>query len=110
MIMKTLKIILLIPLALFVAYLFFVYMYNFVDSGFSYKKIEYGIGWACTAFIAAFAFRFSLPLTIFAFCGAYYLWHWDLFWALCLAMPGLLFMVPAIILGLLSASYEKIKG
>lgn len=108
--MKILKIILLIPLALFVAFLFFVYMYDFVDAGFSYIELEYGTGWAWAAVISAFVFRFSLPLTIFSFCGAYYLWHWGFFWALCLAMPGLLFMVPTIIFGLISTMYGKLKG
>ena len=86
-----------IPLYILGTFLFIAYIYLFIDASFSYIQIEFGSGWAWAAIIAAFVFRFSLPLVIFSFCGAYYLWDWNIFLALGLAAPGLLVMIPAVI-------------
>lgn len=52
--------------------------------------------------VVALLFRFTLPLTIGVFFGARDVmgWHWTL--ALLFAAPGLAFMVPSVIGGLLS--------
>lgn len=72
-----------------------------------YIGIKHGIGtgWAIAALVVAFGFRFTLPLSIGTFFGAmnWLDWHW--FWALLLAAPGLLFMVP----GFISIFLERVK-
>jgi len=91
------KNILIVPLYILGGLLFIAYIYLFIDASFSYIQIEFGSGWAWAAIIAAFLFRFSLPLVIFSFCGAYYLWDWNILFALGLAAPGILIMIPAAI-------------
>ena len=70
-----------------------------VQAVIGYLGIEYhfGSGWALGLLIAAFVFRFSLPLTIGTFFGALDVlgWHW--FGALLITLPGLLFMIPGAI-------------
>ena len=70
-----------------------------VQAVIGYLGIEYhfGSGWALGLLIAAFVFRFSLPLTIGTFFGALDVlgWHW--FGALIITLPGLLFMIPGAI-------------
>ena len=70
-----------------------------VQAAIGYLGIEYhfGSGWALGLLIAAFIFRFSLPLTIGTFFGAVDVlgWHWV--GALLITLPGLLFMVPGAI-------------
>lgn len=74
-----------------------------------YMGIEDGLGkwWAIAALIAAFGFRFTLPLTAGVFFGATNVlgWHW--FWALLLTLPGLAFMIPGLIAAAVSAVKER---
>lgn len=53
---------------------------------------HWGSGWAIAAVVAAFAFRFSLPLTVGSFFGAMNVWGWHWLGALLFAAPGLAFM------------------
>lgn len=64
-----------------------------------FMGIKYGLGgfWAWAAVIAAFMFRFTLPITVGAFFGAMNVlgWHWTL--AVLFAAPGLLFVIPGVL-------------
>ncbi len=64
-----------------------------------YQGIEYYTGhiWAIAALIAAFVFRFTLPLTVGAFFGAMYVWGWPWIGALAFCAPGLIFVVPSLV-------------
>jgi len=62
---------------------------------------HWGGWWAWGFVFAAFAFRFTLPLTIAAFFGARDVWNWHWAMALLFAAPGVVFMVPAMVGGLL---------
>lgn len=66
---------------------------------------EYGYWWAAAALIVSFVLRFTLPITYGAILGAMSLWGWHWIGATLFALPGLIFMVPAllaIIIGLFS--------
>lgn len=54
---------------------------------------HFGSGWAIAAIVAAFVFRFSLPITIGSFFGAMNVWGWHWILALVFAAPGLAFMM-----------------
>lgn len=54
---------------------------------------HFGSGWAIAAIVAAFVFRFSLPITIGSFFGAMNVWGWHWIFALVFAAPGLAFMM-----------------
>lgn len=61
--------------------------------------IEQGLGlfWAWGALVAAFMFRFTLPITIGSFFGAMNVWGWHWALAALFAAPGLLFVVPGVL-------------
>lgn len=66
---------------------------------FGYLGIEYHLGpWgALAAVLAAFVFRFMLPITIGTYFGAVDVMGWEWYFALVLAAPGLLFVAPALV-------------
>lgn len=68
-----------------------------------YAGIDYHIGaiWAGVAIVAAFMFRFTLPITIGAFFGAMDVWHWHWAWAALFAAPGLAFLIPGVIMSII---------
>ena len=61
-----------------------------------YIGVEYHLGgfWAVILLILAFGFRFTLPVTIASFFGAYSVWNWHWAASLIFAVPGLIFMFP----------------
>lgn len=69
-----------------------------------YAGISHGLGtfWAIAAVVAAFAFRFSLPLTIGSFFGAMNVWGWNWFASALFALPGLAFVIPGVIASMIS--------
>lgn len=73
-----------------------------------YMGIEDGLGkwWAIGALVAAFGFRFTLPITVGAFFGATNVLDWHWFWALLLAAPGIAFMVP----GVIASVFSSLRG
>ena len=79
--------------------------YGFLQIVVGFVGIEYHLGviWAAIALGAAFVFRFILPLTVGSFFGAMDVlgWHWAL--AALFAVPGLLFIVPGVIVLVLDA-------
>lgn len=66
--------------------------------------IEHGIGsfWAWAALIAAFALRFTLPITIGSFFGAMNVWGWHWALAALFAAPGLLLVIPGVLASIFS--------
>lgn len=66
---------------------------------------ELGRWWAFGAVLLALMLRFTLPVTVGAIFGAMHLWDWHWMIATVFAMPGLLFMVPAIAISL----YETLR-
>ena len=61
-----------------------------------------GPWWAAGAVFVSLMFRISLPITIGAFYCAWQVWGWH--WALAAlwALPGLAFMLPAVVAGALA--------
>jgi hypothetical protein len=74
--------------------------------GFVGLQYNFGVWIAVAAIIVAFAFRFTLPLVVGSFIAAYSVWHWQWYFALLLAIPGIIFMVPAFI-GLIIESIRR---
>lgn len=69
--------------------------------------LETYVGWFAAPIIAfCLYFRFSLPVTIFAFLGAKNEWGWYWLAALIFVAPGLLLIVPAI----LSSAIETVTS
>jgi hypothetical protein len=66
----------------------------------AYAGIDFliGSGWAITAIVASSLFRFTLPITIGAFFGAMDVWHWHWFFAALFAAPGLVLIVPGVLM------------
>lgn len=64
-----------------------------------YVGIEYHLGTvlAVIAVVVGLTLRFTLPLTIGTYFGAVDVFGWEWYWAVLLAVPGLLFMIPATI-------------
>lgn len=79
-----------------------VIIYGIVQlyAGFVGLDEAFGGVWAVIAIIAAFAFRFTLPLMVGSFLCATSVWDWHWFWALVFAAPSLLIMIPAIFAGI----------
>lgn len=82
--------------------------FGIVQIGAGYVGIENSFGsvWAWVALFLAFAFRFSLPLTVGAFLCAMNVWQWHWVLAAIFAAPGLFFLVPGTIAGIL-ASFQR---
>jgi len=77
----------------------FFLLFAVVQAAIGFMGIEYhlGHGWAIGFLIAAFIFRFTLPLTIGTFFGALNVLDWPLIGAILITLPGLIFMVPGAI-------------
>ena len=91
---------------------FVVLLFGLVQLGVGWWGIEHlcGWGWALAVCLLAVATRFTLPLTIGVFFGARDVlgWHWLA--ALGLALPGILFMVPAAMVAISSLFLRKRVG
>lgn len=59
----------------------------------------YALGsfWAVAIFGFCFFFRFTLPITIFSFIGAMYVWEWPWWGALLFTFPMLLVIIPSML-------------
>jgi hypothetical protein len=68
---------------------------------------SFGWGWGVAAAVAFVFFRFSLPIVIGAFLCAKNIWDWHWFFALLFALPGLLFMIPAVFATLVDAVKKR---
>lgn len=65
-----------------------------------------GPGWSVAVFIACLWFRFTLPLTIAGFFGAWVVWEWHWALAAIFIAPGLLLAIPSI----MGSVVESAKG
>lgn len=74
----------------------------------AYVGLEYSVGggWAIAIMAGSLMFRFTLPVSIGAFVAAVYVWEWHWFFALLFVLPGLVFLVPGIVMSV----YEKARG
>ncbi len=52
-----------------------------------------GTFWTGAMIVGCLLTRFTLPLTVFAFLGAWVVWLWPWYWAALFAAPGLAFML-----------------
>lgn len=61
----------------------------------------WGSGWAIGIIFLCMVFRFTLPITVGAFLGAWLVWQWH--WALAglFAAPGLALALPSMLAGLI---------
>jgi hypothetical protein len=78
--------------------------YSIVTMAAGYIGIDFYFGavWAVIAIVAAFMFRFTLPITIGAFFCAMNVWHWHWALAALFASPGLVLLVPGVIATIIS--------
>lgn len=81
--------------------LFLAYSIAQVVAGYVGIDFYLGAAWAVIAIIAAFMFRFTLPITIGAFFGAMDVWGWHWALAALFAAPGLAFIIPGVILSII---------
>ena len=77
-----------------------------------YVGIEYqlGGGWAIAAVVATLIFRSSIFMVIGAFICALYVWEWHWVWAILFAAPGILLLVPGIVMGLVEKARDILRG
>lgn len=70
-----------------------------------YAGISHGLGtvWAIAGLVAALVFRFTLPMTIGSFFGAMNVWGWNWFASALFALPGLVFVIPGVLAGMISS-------
>jgi hypothetical protein len=91
---------------------FFVFIIvAFIQTAVGYIGIEHHFGTfvAIVVIILAFVFRLMLPLTIGTFLGAMNVWDWPWYGALALALPGLLFAIPALITAVIATVFQNNK-
>ncbi len=81
--------------------LFLIYGIAQIVAGYVGIDFHLGAVWAVIAIIAAFMFRFTLPITIGAFFGAMNVWGWHWALAALFAAPGLAFIIPGVILSII---------
>lgn len=81
--------------------LFLVYGIAQIVAGYVGIDFHLGAVWAVIAIIAAFMFRFTLPITIGVFFGAMNVWGWHWVLAALFAAPGLAFIIPGVILSII---------
>ncbi len=83
-----------------------------IQLGAGWAGIEnaYGWGWGVAAAIAALYFRFTVPIVYGAFLCARDMWEWHWACALVFAMPGLLFMLPAVASSLFAVRGRRPAG
>lgn len=74
-----------------------------------YIGIEWHLGelWAIGALAIAFIFRVTLPITIGTYFGAVDVMGWDWYVGLIIAAPGLLFVVPSMVMAALEPIFSN---
>ena len=89
----------LIPLGIIAFFLFTIFQVYAAFLGFDFY---FGSMWATIAIVLSIIFRFPLPISIAAFFGAVNVWHWPWFLAALFISPGLLLLIPGILVLLLA--------
>ena len=88
---------------------FFAYGIALFVLGYIGIETYLGSGWAIGFLIAALMFRFTLPMAVGSVYGAMIVFGVNVWLALLIAVPTLLFIVPAIALGLITMATELFK-
>ncbi len=90
-------------------WIFFILGLGIVQAVAGYLGIQDGVGtgWAVAAIIVYFMFRFTLPITVGAFFGAMNVWEWHPILAFLFAAPGLLFMIPGLLVVIIQSLKSK---
>lgn len=70
----------------------------------------WGAGAAVIALMVALIFRFTLPLTIGTFFGVTAVLKWPWYLALLVTAPGLLFLVPGLLVSVLALATTSLKS
>lgn len=86
--------------------LFLAYGVAQIYAGFIGIEHHLGAIWAWLALIASLLFRFTLPISIGAFFGAWQVWGWPWPLAAVFAAPGLLLIIP----GAMAAIFAAARG
>jgi hypothetical protein len=68
---------------------------------------NFGWGWAVAAVALAFIFRFTLPVMVGCYICAHDIWGWNWFFAALFAAPGLIFMIPNIVVSMFGVFTNK---
>ncbi|WP_439587519.1 hypothetical protein [Hydrogenophaga sp.] len=68
---------------------------------------QFGFWWGVAAVAGALLFKFTLPLSVGAFFCAYSIWGWHWAFALLLAAPGLIFMIPGLVAAMAGAFRQR---
>ena len=79
---------------------FIIYGISQIFACYAGVDFHFGSLWAWVVIIASFVLRFSLPVTVGAFFGAWQVWHWHWIVAAIFAAPGLALLVPGMFLSL----------
>lgn len=87
--------------------IFIIYSIAQMVAGYEGLVFHLGLVWAIVAILAAIFLRFTLPMTIFAFLGAMDVWHWHWALAAVFVAPGLVFIIPGVILSIINGIREK---
>lgn len=85
---------------------FMAYGFTVIAVGWIGIEEEFGYWWGIAAIVLALFLRFTLPITVGAIFGAMHLWDWHWIGATLFALPGLAFMIPAVI-GLILGLFKK---
>lgn len=84
-------------LGLAILLLIFGVFFFFVGTAYDGLEDSFGRGWAIAGIVCLFVFRIGLPIVIGVYLAATNLWGWEWYWAVLLAMPGLILAVPALV-------------
>ena len=88
--------------------LFIVYGVAQIVAGCMGINFHFGAVWAGVALFTSIIFRFTLPITIGAFFGAMDVWNWHWVFATLFAAPGLVFIIPGLIMSTIKGEKNNI--
>lgn len=90
-------------------YFFFFIVLGVAQIWLGYVGIEWHLGelWAIGTLAVAFIFRITLPLTIGTYFGAVDVMGWDWYVGLLIAVPGLLFILPSMVMAALEPIFSN---
>jgi len=79
-----------------------IYCIAYLRAGYQGIELYWGQWWAAGFVFAALLFRFTIPITIGAFFCATEIWGWNWFTAVFFAAPGLIFILPNVLVSIFS--------
>lgn len=78
-----------------------------IGTGYMGLDLQWGVGWAIAGMFCAFILRTTLPLMIGSYIYVTKVWDWEWYFALLFIFPGLLFVVPMMMGGVISWLRER---